>query len=77
MATEQKDLECEEQVCQSKIELFRKLGLGKGRDKPEGKDTPNAPPNEQQECPLDREELGQSTWGLVSGSNDLNTIRTS
>lgn len=47
--------DCDEPVCHSKVDQFMKV-LGK---KPKEIPTNAA-------CPLDREELGRSTWNLVS-----------
>ena len=62
---------CEETACKSKVELFRRMGAvaatsTSSRSDRRGDDAGGGDPtNNNDGCPLDREALGQSTWGLV------------
>ncbi|ETV72801.1 hypothetical protein H257_12164 [Aphanomyces astaci] len=58
------DPNCADPVCHSKTDMFRTGVLGKKKVKKEtnaAANTSAAPV----ECPLDREELGRATWGLL------------
>jgi hypothetical protein len=62
------DPNCVEPACRSKVDLFRS---SMGIKKPQGEASVNSgvtsskKEKEQPECPLNREELGNATWGVV------------
>ncbi|ETV98210.1 hypothetical protein H310_08933 [Aphanomyces invadans] len=58
------DPNCADPVCHSKTEMFRSGVLGKTKVKKEGVASTNSS-SARAECPLDREELGRATWGLL------------
>jgi FAD-linked sulfhydryl oxidase len=50
--------DCANPICSSKSDMFKKM-TGSSKQKP-------AASTSKLECPLDRDELGQNTWSLVS-----------
>jgi hypothetical protein len=52
--------DCANPICSSKSDMFRKMT---GSSQPKRA----ASTSKQRECPLDRDELGQNTWSMVSG----------
>jgi len=65
---------CPDVACSSKQELFKKLLLNASNStnssassttETNSSETPLLPDISSDECPLDREELGRSTWGLL------------
>ena len=66
------DPNCVEPACKSKVDLFRQFVGSEKKEKREASSlTPQESEQRKIECPLDREELGRSTWGLVSRLREL------
>nr|CCA15302.1 augmenter of liver regeneration putative [Albugo laibachii Nc14] len=60
------DPNCVEPACKSKVDLFRHfVGSDKKGKREASSLTPQEAEQRKIECPLDREELGRSTWGLM------------
>ncbi|KAF0688374.1 Aste57867_19994 [Aphanomyces stellatus] len=55
---------CADPVCSSKTDMFRMGVLGK-KSKKKGTATAATTAAAPVDCPLDREELGRATWGLL------------
>lgn len=63
------DPNCVEPACKSKVDLFRHfIKSDKKGIKEESRSASVESAQQKAECPLDREELGRSTWGLVMRS---------
>lgn len=58
MVATKSDPNCVEPACADKMDFF-KSSMGKKATKPA------AQPKPATDCPLDRQELGNATWGLV------------
>ncbi|KAL0589287.1 hypothetical protein ABG067_002506 [Albugo candida] len=60
------DPNCVEPACKSKVDLFRHfIKSDKKGIKEESRSASVESAQQKAECPLDREELGRSTWGLM------------